>query len=133
MSEICRKTVFFLHFLEFSSVAFSDFLQKDAYLQCSKHGRVRFLRKNFFRLKMPEIAVFADFHYMFSLYFYVLHRKTLLITMLTIKHDSIVNKTDFCDQNFLLIFPYNPSLSPHQQSMMNLLRYAFSLNDIFSD
>ena len=28
--------------------------------------------------------------------------------MLTIKHDSIVNKTDFCDQNFLFIFSLQP-------------------------
>jgi len=70
---------FFLHFLEFSSLAFSDFLQKDAYLQCSKHGRVRFLRKNFFRLKMPEIAVFADFHWIFSLYSFLcfLHKNII--------------------------------------------------------
>ena len=52
---------------------------------------------------MPEIAVFADFHrtfYLISLFF---HTKTLLITMSTIKHGSIVNKTDFCSWNFLKI------------------------------
>ena len=50
---------------------------------------------------MPEIAVFADFHWTFFLYFVVFPTKTLLITMPTIKHCSIVIKTDFCSRNFL--------------------------------
>ena len=52
---------------------------------------------------MPEIAVFADIHWTFSLYFVVFHTKTLLITIPTIKHGSIVNKTDFWSRNFLKI------------------------------
>ena len=36
--------------------------------RCSKHGRVRFLRKTFFRPKIPEIAVFAHFHWTFSVF-----------------------------------------------------------------
>ena len=52
----------FWHFLEISSLVFSDF----SYQQCLKHGRVRFSRKFLFRRKMPEIAVFADFHRTFS-------------------------------------------------------------------
>ena len=64
--------------------------------------------KNFFPAEntgnMPEIAVFADFVWTFSLYFVVFSlKKTLLITMPTIKHGSIVNKTDFCSQNSLKI------------------------------
>ena len=56
-------------------------------------GEKFFLAKN--ARNMPEIAVFADFVWVFphiSLFF---HTKTLLITMPTIKHDSIVNKSDF--------------------------------------
>ena len=41
-----EKPVFW-HFLEILPLAFSDFLHKDAYQDCSKHGRVRFLRKIF--------------------------------------------------------------------------------------
>ena len=56
-------------------------------------------RENSFRAEnagnMPETAVFADFHRIFSLYFVVFSQKTLFITMPTIKHGSIVNKTDF--------------------------------------
>ena len=53
---------------------------------------------------MPEIAVFADFHRTFSLYFIVFfHTKTLFITMPTIKLGSIVNKTGFCSRDFLKI------------------------------
>ena len=42
----------------------------------------------------------SDFFLMFLCFF---HRKTLLITMPTIKHESIVNKTDFCCRNSLKI------------------------------
>ena len=55
--------------------------------------------KNFFPAEnagnMPEIAVFADFVWVFSSYFVVFHTKTLLIAMPTIKHVSIVKKLIF--------------------------------------
>ena len=54
-----------------------------------------FREKIFFRSKIPEIAIFADFHWTFSFYFVVFSQKILLITMPTIKHGSIVNKTFF--------------------------------------
>ena len=63
--------------------------------------------KNFFSAgnaeNMPEIAVFADFYRTFSLISLFFHTKTLFITMPTIKHGSIVNKTDFCSQDSLKI------------------------------
>ena len=59
----------------------------------------------FFRPKIPEICRTSPFLQIFiglfpyvSLFFPI---KTSLITMPTIKHDSIVNKTDFCSRNFL--------------------------------
>ena len=52
---------------------------------------------------MPEIAVFADFYRTFSLISLFFHTKILFITMPTIKHGSIVNKTDFCSRNSLKI------------------------------
>ena len=62
------------------------------------------LEKNFFPAgNMPEIAVFADFRRTFSYLSLFFHAKTLLITMPTIKHGSIVNKTDFWSRNFLKI------------------------------
>ena len=61
--------------------------------------------KFFFRPNMTEIAVFPDFHWTFSLLSVVFSHKSisLIITMPTIKHGSIVNKTDFCSRNFLKI------------------------------
>ena len=52
---------------------------------------------------MPEIVVFANFHLTFSNISLFFLRKTLLTTMPTIKHGSIVNKTDFCSRNYLKI------------------------------
>ena len=67
----------------------------------------RIFEKNFFPAEnagnMPEIAVFVDFHRTFSYLSLFFHAKTLLITMPTIKHGSIVNKTDFCSRNSLKI------------------------------
>ena len=64
-------------------------------------------KENFFPAEnagnMPEIAVFADFHRTFSLYFVVFSHKTLLMIMPTINHGLIVNKTDFCSRNFLKV------------------------------
>ena len=54
-------------------------------------------------LKLPEIAAFADFHWIFSLYFVVFHTKTLLSTIPTIKNVSNVNKTDFWSRNSVKI------------------------------
>ena len=48
-----EKPVFW-DFLEISSFVFPDFLLKNANQQSSKHGRARFLRKIFFRSKIPE-------------------------------------------------------------------------------
>ena len=97
----------FGHFLGIWSLVFSDFWHKDAYLECSKHCRVRFLRKIFFWPKMPEICRKSPFSPIFiGLFPYILlffHSKTLFITMPTIKHGSIVNKTDFWSRNFLKI------------------------------
>ena len=52
------------------------------------------------RRKSPFLQIFIGLFLNVSLFF---HRKTLLITMLTIKHGSIVNKTDFCCRNSLKI------------------------------
>ena len=52
---------------------------------------------------MPEIAVLHIFIGLFSYISLFFHTKTLLITILTIKYDSIVNKTDFWSRNFLKI------------------------------
>ena len=41
----------------------------------------------------------SDFFFTCSCFFF--HRKTLFITMPSIKHGSIVNKTDFCSRNSL--------------------------------
>ena len=78
MPEICRKNRFFWHFLKFSSLLFSDFLQRDAYSQCLKHGQVWFLRKSFFWWIMPEFIVFADFHWIFSLLFLCFSHKNII-------------------------------------------------------
>ena len=100
MLEINRKNRFFGIFSRFHHQFFSDFLHKDAYQQCPKHGRFQFLiKKFFFRPKMPDICrkspflqIFIGFLPYISLFFQI---KTSLITMPTIKNDSIVNKTDF--------------------------------------
>ena len=66
-------------------------------------------KKHFFPAKnagnMPEIVVFCWILSDSSLYIYLFffHTKTLFITMPTIKHGSIVNKTDFCSRNFLKV------------------------------
>ena len=50
--------------------------------------------------KSPILQIFIKLFPYIPLFF---HTKTLLITMPTIKHVSIVNKTDFCSRNFLKI------------------------------
>ena len=74
-----EKPVFW-HFLEISSLVFSDFLLKDAYQQCPKHGRVRFLKKIFFWPKMLEICrkspflqIFVGLFRYISLFFSLKH------------------------------------------------------------
>ena len=49
---------------------------------------------------MPEITVFADFHWTFVLYFYVFSQKNM-IAMPKIYHGLIFNETYFCSRNFL--------------------------------
>ena len=98
-------------FLTFSRnfiINFFWFFAQICVLAMSKTWPRAIFQKNSFPAEnagnMPEIAVFADFHrtfsYNISLFF---HRKTLLTTMPTIKHGSIVNKTDFCNRNYLKI------------------------------
>ena len=57
--------------------------------------------------KFPEICRKSPFlQILFGLFPYIalfFHLKTLLITMLAIKHGSFVNKTYFCSRNFLKI------------------------------
>ena len=52
---------------------------------------------------MPEIAVFADFHRAFSLYFIVFLHKNILNYNAHHRHGTFVNKTDFCCRNFLKV------------------------------
>ena len=56
-----RFLAFSRDFIQF----FSDFLHKDVYQECSKHDRVRFSKRVFFRPKMPEIYRKSPFLYIF--------------------------------------------------------------------
>ena len=103
-----EKPVFW-HFLEISSLVFSNFLHKDAYKQYPKYGvfeldfwETFFLAEN--ARNIPEIAAFADFHLTFSLlylcfftqkrYYNNSHDKTSCICLYN---------SDFCTRNFLKI------------------------------
>ena len=94
-------------FLEIGSLVFSDFWHKDAKWQSPKCDGARFSEKIFFRPKMPELCRKSPFlQILFGLFPYIslfFHTKTLFITMPTINHSLIVNKTDFCSRNFLKI------------------------------
>ena len=85
--------------LEIGSLVFVDFQHKDAKQQCLKCDVARFSEKNLFRPKMPEIcrkSLFLQiFNQTFSLFSLFFSHKSI-----TIKHCSIVNKTDFFSRNF---------------------------------
>ena len=99
------------------------------------HGRVRFLRKFFFRLKIPEICRKSPFLQIFiglfpyiSLFF---NTKTLLIAIPTIKNGSIVNKTDFWSRNFLKIvgtadFRWKNGISWIYRAVLNIFSWNFA-------
>ena len=103
--EICRKNRFFGIFSRFHHWFYLIFCTKMRISNAHNIGQVRFLRKNFFRPKMPEICRKLPFlQILFGLFPYIslfFQLKTLLITMPTINHVSIVNKTDFCKFWFL--------------------------------
>ena len=78
-SKMPEKPVFW-HFLEISSLVYSNFLHRNAYQECSKDGRIRFLRKIFLRPKMPEICRKSPFLQILlgiSLYFVVFLLKNI--------------------------------------------------------
>ena len=75
---------------------------------------------------MPEIAIFTDFHWIFSLNFLVFSHQNLLITMPTIKYNSFVNKSDFC--LLKIIFQRITGLNCHTSLFfMNFCSYVRSL------
>ena len=98
-----EKPVFW-HFLDSSSLVFSDFLHKDAYYSNAQNMAEPDFWERIFSgqkcRKSPFLQIFIGLFPYISLFF---HTETLLITMPTIKHGSIVNKTDFWSRNFLKI------------------------------
>ena len=98
IQEICRKNRFFGIFSRFYFSAFLIFCTKMR-ISNSQKWLSPIFEKHFFPAEntgnIPELAIFADFHWTFSLNFVVFHTKTLLITMPTIKHGSIVIKLIF--------------------------------------
>ena len=102
MPEICRKSRVW-HFLEISSFAISDFLHR--WLQRCVLAMPKtwiesdFWEKFFSRTKMPEIAVFADFHWIFALKYVVFSHKNN--TYYPARFNF--NKTDFWSRKFLKI------------------------------
>ena len=62
-----------------------------------------FWEKIFPAVNMPEIAVFVDFHWTFSLYLVVFLHKNIINNNTHHKNGSIVNETVFWSRNFLKI------------------------------
>ena len=88
-------------------------------------------KKKKFRPKVLEICrknlffgIFSRFHFIFCCFF---HTKTLVIlTIPTIKHGSIVNKTDFWSRNFLNIA--GTVYFPRKNDLSRAVIYIFSWN-----
>ena len=105
--EICQKNWVFGVFSRFI-IRFSWTFAQRCILAIPKIWPSPIFEKKIFSVEndgnMPEIASFADFHLIFSLYtsfpcFY--STKTLLMAISKILHCLIFNKTDFCSRNFL--------------------------------
>ena len=107
----CRKyagkTFFFLAFSRDFIVSFFSFFAQRCILIMPKIWPSSVFEKFFFRSRIPEICRKSPFLQIsirlfpyISLFF---HTKTLLITLPTIKHVSIVNKTEFWSRNYLKI------------------------------
>ena len=134
LPELCRKNWFFGIFSRFHHCFFLIFCSKMR-IRNAQNGLVWFLRKIFFQPKVPEICrkslflqIFLRLFPYFSLFF---HTKTLLITMPTIKHGSIVNKTDFCSRNFLKIagtadFRRKNGISWISRAVLNIFSWNFA-------
>ena len=121
MPQICW------HFLEISSLAFCDFLHKDAYKQCPKTRPSRIFpaeKKNENMPEPPFLQIFIRHFPYISLFF--THKKVH-----TIKHGSMVNKTDFCSKNFLKIagtpdFRRKNSISWISRAILWILSWNFA-------
>ena len=72
----------FRHFLEISSLVFSDFFAPRCVLAIFKTWLSPIFEKNFFPAEntgnMPELAIFADFHWTFFLYVVVFSLKNII-------------------------------------------------------
>ena len=101
---VCPSVRLLSVFLEIGSLVFSDFWHKDAKWQCPKCDGAWFSKKKFFRPKLPEVAVFADFVWFFSSYFAVFSHKNIINS--NTYHQACFNcqkKTDFWSWNCLKI------------------------------
>ena len=130
----CRKYAGKTGFLAFSRdffISFFWFFAQRCVLTMLKTWSSPIFKKNFSPAEnagsMPEISVFADFHWTFSLYFVIFSCKNISysITMPTINHGLIVNKTDFCSRNFLKIagtahFRRKNGISPISPAVLNI-------------
>ena len=134
----CRKYAGKTGFLAFSRdfiISFFWFFAQRCVLGMLKTWPSSIFEKNFFRPKMLEICRKSPFLQIFlrlfpyiSLFF---HTKTLLIAMPTIKHGSIVNKTDFCSRNFLKIagtadFRRKNGISWISRAVLNIFSWNFA-------
>ena len=101
-----EKPVFW-HFLEISSLVFSDILHIDAYQYCRKCVKNRFLKKIFFRPIEPGICRKSPFFgfpwHFFNLTWFFLYRKRFLMVMFEMWQSLISNKIIFCNRNSLKI------------------------------
>ena len=102
--RICRKNLAFWHFLEVSSLVFSWFFCTKMRISNAQNMTESDFLEKFFSgrkcRKPPFFQIFDGLSPNISLFFQI---KTLLITIPTIRHDSIVNNTDFWSRNCLKI------------------------------
>ena len=90
-----EKPVFW-HFLEISSLVFSNFLHKEAYQECSTHARVRLLRNFFSGRKYRKYAGNRRFC-RFSLDFFLIFR-------VFFSHKNIYDIAFFFVRSFVRLF-----------------------------
>ena len=118
-----EKPVFW-HFLEISSLVFCIFFAQRCVIAMLKTWPSSIFKENFFR-KSPFLQIFIGLFPYIPLFF---HTKILFITMPTINHGLIVNKTDFWSRNFLKIagiadFRRKNGISWISRALLNILSW----------